>query len=391
MSDRARIYLDHAATSWPKSDAVLAEMDRFARECGAAAGRGGYQSAATADQLVARVRRQIANLIDAESSECISFHANGTAALNAAIYGLVRPGDHVVVSAAEHNSVLRPLHDLAQVRNVRLTTVSVDAAGLVHADAFLDAIAADTRLAVLTHASNVTGAVQPVQQIGQTLREGSTLFLCDAAQTFGALPISVSRFGVDLLAAPGHKSSGGPLGTAFLYVAPRLHQEIVPLLRGGTGSQSESLEMPEAMPSKLEPGNLNVPAIAGWGVALDQLGDVKSWNQHGAVLAKRLYRGLSAIPHLHVHGTPGPLPIASVTIDELSPTDAAAVLDAEFGMEVRAGMHCAAHIHHYLGTESEGTLRISGGHSTTEAEIEAVIEALRAVVQALHPDQTPLP
>jgi cysteine desulfurase family protein len=388
MNRTERIYLDHAATSWPKSEAVLDAMDQFMRTCGAAAGRGGYRSAAKADQLVSRVRRQIASLIDAQSSECVSFHANGTAALNVAICGMVRPGDHVVVSAAEHNSVLRPLHHLVQTRNVRLTIVPVDASGRVQADEFLDAVSEDTRLAVLTHASNVTGAVQPVRQIGESLQNRSAFFLCDAAQTFGAVPVSVSEFGVDLLAAPGHKSSGGPLGTAFLYVAPRLHEEIAPLLHGGTGSQSESMEMPDALPARLEPGNLNVPAIAGWGAALDSKTskEMEQMAERAARLASRLREGLAAIPHLTVHGRPGPLPIASLTIEGFSPTDAAAILDAEFGIETRAGMHCAAQIHQYLGTEPEGTLRISGGHTTTETEIDAVIDALTAMIHALHPN-----
>ncbi len=387
MSDDDRIYLDHAATSWPKSEAVLAAMDRFARDCGAAAGRGGYRSASAADQLVSSVRRTIATRIDAVSSASISFHANGTAALNAAIYGVVRAGDHVVCSAAEHNSVLRPLHDLTKTQGLRLTVVPTDSKGLVDANAMIAAVEHDTRLVALTHASNVTGTIQPIGEVGEFLRDHPAWFLCDAAQTFGTIPISVQQLGIDLLAAPGHKSSGGPLGTALLYATPKLHDQIVPLMRGGTGSQSESLEMPQTMPSKLEAGNLNVPAIAGWGAALDswQSVELAQRMQHAERLATRLHAELSQIRHLTVHGLAGALPIASVTIDDLSPSDAAAILDAEFGIETRAGMHCAALIHRYLGTDREGTLRISAGHTSTEAEIDAVIEALAAMVSAMHP------
>ncbi len=383
MATNHRIYMDHAATSWPKSEAVLSAMTDFIRNCGSAAGRGGYRSAVEADRLISLVRRQLAAFIESPSSDCISFHSNGTAALNTAIYGLVGPGDHVVVSAAEHNSVLRPLHELAQRSGVRLSIVPVSVGGAVEVDHFLEAIEPETRLAVLTHASNVTGVMQPVAEIGKSLRSTQTALLCDAAQTFGSVPISVSELGVDLLAAPGHKCSGGPLGTALLYVSPELHEQIRPSVYGGTGSQSESLEMPLSMPQKLEPGNLNVPAICGWGVALTELGDLGTRQQHSLSLSRKLHEGLRGISSLSVHGSEGSLPIASVTMEGLDPADLAAILDSEFGVEARAGFHCAALIHEYLGTESKGTLRLSAGHGTQIAEVEMVIRAVSEVVEEL--------
>jgi cysteine desulfurase/selenocysteine lyase len=383
MSSLSRIYFDHAATSWPKSDAVLDAMIDFSKRCGVAAGRGGYQAAVEADQVVTRVRKKIASLIDAQSASCISFHANGTAALNVAIYGMLSADDHVVVSAAEHNSVLRPLHDLERRGVIRLTVVPVCSDGSVDANVFINAVQEDTRLAVLTHASNVTGAMQPVSTVGAAIRATSTYMLCDAAQTFGAVPVSVDALNVDLLAAPGHKSSGGPLGTAFLYVSPKLHHEFRPLMFGGTGSQSESLEMPREMPSKLEPGNLNVPAIAGWEIALTELVDLEMREKQHREISQRLIQGLRAIPGLTVHASDGPLPIASATLRGLSPSDFAAILDAEFGVEVRAGLHCAAFIHQYLGTQREGTVRFSGSASTTGCELQAVLDAVSQIVQEI--------
>jgi cysteine desulfurase family protein len=387
MNAPARIYLDHAATSWPKAESVLVAMDRFARDCGAAAGRGSYRASMAADQVVSSTRRAIARRIDAPFSECISFHANGTAALNAAIFGLVRAGDHVVVSAAEHNSVLRPLHHLAQTQAVRLTIVPTDACGLVDARQMISAVEPRTRLVCLTHASNVTGAIQPVQEVGTWLRDHPALLLCDAAQTFGLIPISVKHAGVDLLAAPGHKSSGGPLGTAFLYVAPTIHAEISPWMFGGTGSQSESPEMPHAMPGMLEAGNLNVPAIAGWLAALEawQGDEIQRRLQHAENLSHHLHRGLAKQKALRVHSRPGAIPIASVTLADLSPADVAAILDAEFGIETRSGMHCAALVHRFLGTEASGTLRISAGHTSSEQEIDAVLAAFETIVSSLLP------
>ncbi len=378
---RQRLYLDHAATSWPKSESVLNGMLDFTRSCGVAAGRGGYQSAVQADQVVTKVRRQIAALIESPNSDCISFHANGTAALNVAIQGVVRDGEHVVVSAAEHNSVLRPLDHLVQRGKIRLRVVPVGHDGKVDAEEFLAAIEPDTRLAALTHASNVTGVVQPVEQVGEGLSSTSTLFLCDAAQTFGAIPVSVSSLNADLLAAPGHKSSGGPLGTAFLYTAPELHDEFQLSVFGGTGSQSESLEMPHAMPGKLEPGNLNVPAIAGWEKALSDLEDLESRKKQNHSLAEVLLKGLRAISGLKVYGANGPLPMASISIDGLPPSDFAAILDSEFGIETRSGLHCAALIHEFLGTSSEGTLRISAGVSTGIDEIMMALDAVSQISQ----------
>ncbi len=383
MNVKPRIYLDHAATSWPKSEAVLKAMIDFARDCGAAAGRGGYASAGIADTVVTTTRRRIASLIGATRAESISFHANGTAALNAAIHGVLREGDHVVTCAAEHNSVLRPLHFLHQRGLIQWTRIPVDHSGQVDSQHLLDAVDADTRLVALTHASNVTGALQPIREVAEAIRDRPTLFLCDAAQTFGTLPIDVD--GIDLLAAPGHKASGGPLGTAFLYVNPAIEHQVVPWMQGGTGSQSESLEMPKTMPSKMEPGNLNVPALAGWSVALKQILDegIESRQQRAIHLARRLRDQLETIDGVRVYGPLDSLPIASVTVDGLSPSDAAIVLDAEYGIETRAGMHCAALIHSHLGTETEGTLRISAGHETSDTEIDTAVAALRSLCEAM--------
>ena len=383
MSSERRFYFDHAATSWPKSEKVMHAMIDFMRDCGVAAGRGGYRSAVEADQLVNLTRKKIAALIDAPTPSCVSFHANGTAAINVGIHGIIREGDHVVVSAAEHNSVLRPLDDLVSKGKLRLTVVPVSQQGDVDSEAFIGAIHPDTRLAVLTHASNVTGALQPVSEVGRHLRETSTLLLCDAAQTFGAIPVSVKDLGVDLLAAPGHKCSGGPLGTAFLYVAPNLHEDFQPWVLGGTGSQSESLKMPKEMPGKLEPGNLNVPAIAGWCAALSDLMDLESRRAQNQVVATMLRDGLRSIEGLEVYSGEGPLPVVSVAIDGLPPSDFAAILDSEFGIEVRSGLHCAALIHSCIGTQGVGTLRVSASAMTTESDIRYVVDAVRQVAEEM--------
>ncbi len=382
MTGQRRIYLDHAATSWPKDDAVLRATDNFSRDCGATAGRGSYQSSMAANQILAKTRLAITNLIGAESADCISFHSGGTTALNAAIHGLLKSGDHVVTTAAEHNSVLRPLHFLQQRDWIRLTIVPVDESGTVDARDVINAVEDDTRMVAVTAASNVTGAVQPINAIGVALKDRSALFLCDAAQVFGGTAINVADAHVDVLAAPGHKASGGPSGTGFLYVSKKLHQEIQPSIQGGTGSMSESLQMPTTFPDKLEAGNLNVAGIAGWLTALKSL-DVDRTEKHCRELSRKLHDGLFEISGVTVFGKPGPISIASIRVDGLSPSDVAMILDSEFGIEVRSGLHCAALIHQCMGTTSEGTVRISGGSETTSADIDSVIEAVAQIASSI--------
>lgn len=381
---KPRIYLDHAATGWPKPEAVYAAMDAFARQTGASAGRGGYRSAAAADELIAACRRRLAQLIGADTPQQVAFFSNGTTALHAAIFGVVGQGDHVVTTATEHNSVLRPLQWLHTHAGVRLDIVGCDKAGNVDPAAVLAHVTPQTRLVAIGHGSNVTGAVQRVEAVGQGLRDRDTLLLCDAAQTLGYLPIDVQRWGVDLLASPGHKGAAGPLGTGMLYVSPKAQQHLRPVVFGGTGSQSQSLEMPTSLPAMLEPGNLNVPAIAGWEAGLAALAVQETAAQEEKAarcgeLAAALRRGLSDLPATRVIMGER-LPIASLTFSGGDVNLVAALLDSEFGIEVRSGLHCAALIHPQLGTAPHGTLRVSGGHSTTLAEINALAAALAEIV-----------
>ncbi|EMI22786.1 cysteine desulfurase family protein [Rhodopirellula maiorica SM1] len=387
MTLSRRIYFDHAATSWPKHTDVLDAMDRYARDCGAASGRGQYQSANMADGILHSARLGLSRLIGSPTAESIAFFSNGTQAINAAIGGIVRDGDHVVTTAAEHNSVLRPLSHLAETRNVTLTIVDCDHDGVVQADDVLDAVTGSTRLVAVTSASNVTGAEQPIQAIGSGLRSraSTAAFLCDAAQTLGYLPIDVQACGIDLLAAPGHKGIGGPQGTGFLYVSPSWHDEVTASVFGGTGSQSESLAMPTTMPAKLEPGNLNVAAIAGLDVAVKQIAsrDDAVYSETLLSVAHQLNDGLRGIKSIRVFGQPSRLPIVSIAIDGFEPTDLSAILDSQFSIETRAGLHCAALIHKAIGSAAAGTLRISGSASTSRAETAAVIEAVRQIADSL--------
>lgn len=375
----SRIYLDNAATSWPKPPAVYDAVDRYQREIGAAAGRGAYAAAVQADAMVNRVRKGISHRIGAGDTGHVILTPGGTEALNLALHGFVQPGDHVVTTVAEHNSVLRPLAWLRDHAEVTLTVVGCDAHGYVDPDEIRSAIQPETRLVAVTHASNVTGAVQPIEAIGRIARDRECRLLVDAAQTVGRVPIDVLRLGVDLLAAPGHKQLLGPLGTGFLWIAPGIERRLQPLVQGGTGSHSESDRQPDAAPDRYESGNLNTPALAGLDAALAAGID---WADNAATAM--LWDALASIKGVKLIGPPPGSPrveVVSLQIDGYDPQEAAAVLASQ-AVECRAGLHCAGRMHQALGTaESGGAVRLSPGWATTPDQIKQaarLIETLAA-------------
>jgi cysteine desulfurase/selenocysteine lyase len=399
-----RYYLDQAATSWPKSPQVLDAVSRYLREDGAAAGRGSYSSALVSMNWVDRARIAIAKLINAPAPADIALMSSGTHALNEAILGTVRPGDHVITTAIEHNSVLRPLERLRQDRIIDLDIAPCNHLGWVDPEDVVKLRRVNTKLLALSHASNVTGMIQEIEPLGQWCRTNDVCFLVDAAQSIGYVPIDVMRLGVDYLAAPGHKGLGGILGTGLLYLSKSRQAHHRPLLSGGTGSQSESLVPDLTWPHKVEPGNLNVPGIVSLAVAVELLLQDPAKYQGGKMQADwaRLRKLLTHVPNLRLHAGDNAqqyVSVLSCTHSSLSPTDMAAILDAEFQVEVRAGLHCAALIHSYLdsanagtvnagtvnagtvngGTVNGGTVRFSFGHEL-DPQIEAVLEK---VVEAL--------
>src|SRR6267142_3266434 len=259
----ARLYLDNAATSWPKPEAVYRAVDDYQRRLGAPAGRGSYAEAAETERIVVSCRKKVGALMGATDPSRIVFTQNGTDSLNLALHGLLRPNDHVVTTVCEHNSVLRPLRFLAEHRGVTTTYVTCDGQGYVDPDAIRQAITPKTRLIAMIHASNVTGAIQPAEAIGRIAGERGVFYLLDAAQSLGHLPINVASLGCHMLAAPGHKGLLGPLGTGVLYLAPGIEQHLLPLRQGGTGTQSDEDRQPDTLPHRYEAGNLNVPGIVG--------------------------------------------------------------------------------------------------------------------------------
>ncbi|MCO6458341.1 MAG: aminotransferase class V-fold PLP-dependent enzyme [Pirellulaceae bacterium] len=388
MSQPTRIYLDNAATSWPKPETVYQAVERYLRHCGAPAGRGAYREASEVEREVARCRRLLAELIAAEDPRQIVFTCNATDALNLALHGLLRPGDHVVTSVVEHNSVLRPLRFLEQQQGVQVTRVPCDQRGVVDPAAIERAVRPETRLIALIHASNVTGALQPVEQAGQIARRHGCLLLVDAAQTLGHMPVDVQQLGAHLLAAAGHKGLLGPLGLGFLYMAPGVEQVLQSVRQGGTGTHSDQDRQPDSQPDKFESGNLNVPAILGLAAGLEYLRDrgLERLHEHYQRLTARLLDGLRAIAGVRIHGPADPasqVGVVSVTVAGYDPRELAGLLDSAFAIQVRAGIQCAPLMHEALGTVHHGgTIRFSVGAFTSEREVDQAVEAMAELTAA---------
>ena len=385
MSASPRIYLDNAATSWPKPASVYAAIDGYLRECGAPAGRSAYRSATQARHMVDQTRAALASFVGASAPRQVAFTLNGTDALNQAIHGLVRSGQHVVTTVVEHNSVLRPLRFLETSAGVEVTRVDCDERGYVDPQAVLSAVRPKTRLVALTHGSNVTGAVQPVEEVGRALRATETLLLVDAAQTLGHWPVDVGQMGCDLLAAPGHKGLLGPLGTGVLYVGPRAEATLVATRQGGTGTNSVDELQPTELPERMEAGSLNLAGIAGLQASLAYLAEVglESIIEHGRGLTTLLMNRLQGIAGVKLFGPPESmrrLPVVSFQVEGYDPQEVAAMLDSSVGAQARAGLHCAPLIHRRLGTlAAGGTVRFSIGPFNTEAEMETAAGAVAAL------------
>jgi cysteine desulfurase family protein len=384
MGETKRIYLDNAATSWPKPDAVYEAVDRYMRESGAPAGRSVYAEAHQANQAVTAARAAVAKFLGADDARRVIFALNGTDALNIAIHGLLDDGDHVVTTVAEHNSVLRPLRELESNRGVRVDRVHCNARGYVDPDDVRAVMSARTKLVAVTHASNVTGTIQPIAEIAKIAHEHGALVLVDAAQTLGYLPVHVGELDVDLLAAPGHKGLLGPLGTGLLYIRAGVEKRLRTMRQGGTGTQSDQDQHPETMPHKYEAGSLNLPGIVGLGAGLDFLRlQGTKLRKHHQQLTEQLVAGLIEIDGVKVFGPAEPtdrVGVVSVTIDGYDPQEVAATLDGAHRVQVRAGFHCAPLMHAAVGTiDLGGAVRFSVGVFNTEADIEAAVHAVAEV------------
>ena len=375
------IYLDNAATSWPKPPAVHATLGTFLQTLGANPGRAGHQMAVGAAAAIADTRLHLARLIGADSPERVIFTASATESLNLAILGLLHPGDHAVTTTMEHNSVVRPLAVMTG-RGVAVTKVPAASNGLIDPAMIAAAVSSRTRLIVATHASNVNGAVQPIAALAEIAHAIGAWLLVDGSQTVGSMPVDVEADGIDLLAFPGHKGLLGPPGTGALVLGTRVDpSELEPTRSGGTGLRSEDDAQPLTLPFRYESGTANTVGIAALGAALtfvQEIG-VAAIQDHESALTTSLFAGLDAIPGVRVIPSSDPGPRAAVVsflIDGWEPSDVGAILDQSFGIACRTGLHCAPDACRTLGVFPAGTVRFSPGWFTTSKEIDAAVAAV---------------
>lgn len=375
------IYLDNAATSYPKAPQVSERMKYYLDFVGASINRGVYASAQEAGLTTLTLREQLCALFHHPDPTHCLLTSGATAALNLVIKGFLHPGDHVLVSAMEHNAVMRPLVQIG----VDFDRVPCDHEGRMELSAIKVLIRPNTRLFIMAHGSNVCGTVQDAAAVGMLCRQRHIAFVLDAAQTAGHIPVDFEKFGLSALAVPAHKGLLGPQGIGALLVTPEFAAALEPLIAGGTGSMSDSEKLPSYMPDRFESGTPNLPGIYGWTAALEyvhQIG-IDAFHSHELQLTARFQRGLQNIRGLRIVGVQEPsdrVGVVSVDFLELDNAEVSDRLEREFGILTRCGLHCAPSAHKTLGTYPQGTVRFSFGYRSTEDEVDAVLEALRQIV-----------
>ena len=376
------IYLDSAATSYHKPDGVARAVAEAISHMGNP-GRGAHEASLDASRVVYGTREKMAELFGAEEASQIVFTANSTESLNIAIQGLVDPGDHVITTVMEHNSVLRPLY-LCQQRGVSLTILPFSAAGMVTPEAIEAVIRSNTRMIVCTHGSNLTGDLNDLEAIGRVCKKHHLLFVVDVSQTAGVFPIQMDSMNIDVLCFTGHKSLMGPQGTGGMCV--RKGVRIRPLLVGGSGIDSYSKIHPQVMPTALEAGTLNAHGIAGLSAALDFIKKVTPdvIRQREEELTRRFVSQIKSIPGVKLYGNYEQFPrapILSLNILDYDSGEIADVLAQDYGIMTRAGAHCAPLMHEALGTKSQGAVRFSFSYFNTEEEIDQAAKAIRELAE----------
>ncbi|MDD5510116.1 MAG: aminotransferase class V-fold PLP-dependent enzyme [Dehalococcoidales bacterium] len=381
------IYLDNAATSWPKPPEVLKAMTEVIERAGGNPGRSGHRLSIAAARVIYDTREAVARFFGSSDPLRVIFASNATHAINLALKGILKPGDHVVTSSMEHNSVMRPLRSLEK-QGVRLSIIPCSTNGSIDVRDISRALTPGTKLIVMTHASNVVGTLLPVNEIATIAHQAGTLLLVDAAQAAGVIPIDMRASGIDLLAFTGHKELQGPPGIGGLAINNDVNvSQVEPLICGGTGSRSESEEQPENLPDKFESGTANLVGIAGLGAGLRWIMDrgiSEIWDNMKK-LRRMLIDGLSSLPGVITYGTTDTdlsAAIVSFKIDEKHVSEIGLMLDEEYGILSRVGLHCAPAAHKTIGSFPEGTVRLSPGVFTTVSEVQETVRAIRKIVKS---------
>ncbi len=381
------IYLDNAATSWPKPPEVLKAMTEVMERAGGNPGRSGHRLSIAAARVIYDTREAVARFFGSSDPLRVIFASNATHAINLALKGILKPGDHVVTSSMEHNAVMRPLRSLEK-QGIRLSIIPCSTNGSIDIRDINRALTPGTKLIVMTHASNVVGTLLPVNEIATIAHQAGTLLLVDAAQAAGVIPIDMRASWIDLLAFTGHKELQGPPGIGGLVINNNVNvSQIEPLICGGTGSRSESEEQPENLPDKFESGTANLIGIAGLGAGLKWIMDrgISEIRDNMKKLRRTLIDGLSALPGVIIYGTTDTdlsVAIVSFKIDGKHVSEIGLILDEEYGILSRVGLHCAPAAHKTIGSFPEGTVRLSLGVFTTVSEVQETVEAIRKIVKS---------
>lgn len=381
-----KVYLDNAATSKDKPEETYRAMDYFLRNINCNPGRGGYDLSLEAGRHILQTRETIAELFNVPQSNQVIFTGNVTQALNTALQGLLQTGDHVVTTSLEHNAVIRPLNALKERLGISYTIVQTGAEGFLDPEKVKTAVTGQTRLIVVTHASNVIGTILPIEEIGLIAEEYGLDYVIDAAQTAGCVDIDFQKCRASVLAFTGHKHLLGPMGTGGFCIKKEVAKRVMPLVEGGTGSISQSEYQPEFLPDKFESGTLNAVGIVGLGAGVRYLLSVgiPKVRKKEMELTDRFLQGLEELPGVTVYGPrdavrqTGTISINLVNMDN---AQACFILDQEYGVMARPGLHCAPLAHRTIGTFPQGTLRFSIGHFNTREDIDYTLHCLREITQ----------
>lgn len=380
-----RVYLDNAATSFPKPKCVSEAVCDFINNVGSNVGRGSYQNSYSAAQVVYETREMIANLFSFNNPLNVVFTMNITQSINMILKGFLKPGDHVLVSSMEHNAVMRPLTSLSK-QGIEFTKIPCDIFGQINYSSVEQLIKANTKLAIISHASNVCGTKQDIEIFGKIFKKHSIYFVLDSAQTAGVFDIDFNKANLSALCFTGHKGLLGPQGIGGFIISNEFAKKVSPIIEGGTGSLSESEEQPEYLPDKFESGTLCLPAIYGLNSSLKYIEKetTKAIREKELYLTKLFIEGVKNIKDINLIGydsTDNRAAVVSLDFLNIDNSEVAFILDREYGIMTRVGLHCAPSAHKTLNTFPKGTVRFSFGHMNTEEEIKYTLDAINKIIK----------
>ena len=383
-----KIYLDNAATTYPKPEKVYSSILNYMKNVGASPCRGGYENALTGDRMVYKCRQSLINLFNFNKIENVVFTSNITASLNILIKSIVEDGWHVITSAMDHNSVIRPLVSLEKSNKIKLDILNCSEEGLINIEDFKNAIKDNTKLVVLSHASNIVGTIQPLETIGKICKEKGIYFIIDSAQTAGVLPLDFQNLNCNALAFTGHKALLGPQGIGGFIIDDKLNNIATNFIEGGTGSLSESTLQPDFLPDKFESGTMNTPGIAGLLAGIEYINEegLNTIKEREEYLSREFINGLLNINSIKVYGPlDASLRTATISINssKIDNSELGFLLDSEFGIMVRTGLHCAPLAHKTIGSFPQGTLRFSFGAFNDIKDINYALYALNSILSRM--------